>query len=138
FALNAGGDAHLLCAGTHGEITGEDALFAGAVVDHVTQRRLENDGASVPPNSPTDAVQRGLTNSPRNDQAYLTELAWQNLVGCSRASSPAALCDHLAHYTRGGRNVSGLGLSADILDAATIDRFDFAPELRLSEWHVVR
>jgi 2-phosphosulfolactate phosphatase len=120
--LAAGDDAHLLCAGTRGEVTGEDALLAGAVV-----HRLKAAGNS--PGGPA-------TSLVLNDQACLAELAWHALTG-GRAPSPAELADRLARQTRGGRNVTALGLAADIVDAATIDRFSFVPELDVSQWTIV-
>jgi hypothetical protein len=46
------------------------------------------------------------------------------------------LADYLARHTRGGRHLTTLRLAADILDAATIDRFDLVPELQLSRWQI--
>ncbi len=124
-ALAEGSEAHLLCAGTRGEITGEDVLFAGAVV-----HRLKTNGG---------LTAAGRTSLPGcNDQACLAELAWGTLAGAGETIPAADLADRLARHTRGGRNVISLGLSADILDAATMDRFDFAPELQLSQWEIVR
>ena len=99
------------------------APFPGAVVSRVATLNL----ASV---DESEAL--------RNDEAHLAELAWHTLVGDSEMVSAAALGDHLAKSTRGGRNVTALGLIADILAAATIDRFDFVPELHLKEWRIVR
>jgi len=122
-ALASGSDAHLLCAGTRGEITGEDVLFAGAVASRMSARGLAADDENK---------------TLLNDQAHVAAMAWQTLVSDNETSSAAALGNHLAKHTRGGRNVTALGLAGDILAAATIDHFDFTPELQLDEWRITR
>jgi 2-phosphosulfolactate phosphatase len=131
-ALNAGRTAHLLCAGTGGEITAEDVLLAGAVAQQITR---------------TIAVGNPPESAALADSARLAALAWRSLCaelkeGCgdvlSSDISATALGDYLIRHTRGGRNLATLGLTADTIEAAGIDRFDFAPELLLREWRVVR
>lgn len=97
----------LICAGTRGQITREDALLAGAVVD-----RLTNDG--------------GAKSAPRqcNDQAIIARDAWQSL-GLDLADG-FRLNETLRH-TNGGRNLRALGQDHDIALAAQWDQFDFLP-----------
>ncbi len=123
-ALAAGGDAHLLCAGTRGEITGEDVLFAGALMRQLDE--LQDVHATPPRLWAT------------NPQAWLAYLAWRGVEAMCDPPTPAHLADYLLSHTRGGIDLALLGLAADILDAATIDRFDFAPELRRREGDIVR
>jgi hypothetical protein len=39
-------------------------------------------------------------------------------------------------HTQGGRNLTGIGLDADIADAARIDRFSGVPELDTRHWKI--
>ena len=100
----------LVCAGTGGAITAEDALFAGAVVERLTETVI------------------GGTRRPRelNDQARLARDAWRTLEA-SGSSLAVALRD-----CQGGRNLIAEGFDADIDTAAKIDTFDFVPRLDLS------
>lgn len=97
----------ILCAGTRGAITREDALLAGLLVE-----KLAADAA------------REL-----NDQARLARDAWQ------AAKTRGTLADELRD-TQGGRNLASIGLAADIVDAARLDRYDFVPELDLRAWSI--
>jgi 2-phosphosulfolactate phosphatase len=95
----------LVCAGTDGQITHDDALVAGAIVarlSHEAPRRL-------------------------NDQAALAENAWQKLVA---EASGAALAPQLVaalRDSRGGRNLIQIGMAGDIELAAAMDRFTIVP-----------
>jgi 2-phosphosulfolactate phosphatase len=104
---------HVVCAGTRGEITREDVLLAGALVE-----RLEKfaDG------------RRTL-----NDQASIARDAW------SSALPPGASTDQLAialHASAGGRNLEREGLAADIATAAQLDRFSLVPRLDVRSWTI--
>ncbi len=100
---------HLLCAGTDRKITREDVLFAGAVADRLS-------GSTV--------GRQGL-----NDEARIAQDVWRQAIG--EVEFPSAVANQrLAETlrdTQGGRNLIGIGLGADIGDAAAVDRFDFAP-----------
>ncbi len=123
-ALAAGGDAHLLCAGRTGEITGEDVLFAGAIVQQLNELQ----------NVPTASARLWAI----NDQALLACLAWRQVVQMCDPLSAPALADYLLSRTRGGTDLVRLNLAADVLDAAAIDRFDFVPELQQNQGKLVR
>jgi 2-phosphosulfolactate phosphatase len=101
---------HLLCAGTRGEITREDVLFAGAAIDMLTSANPE--GFEL------------------NDQAILAADAWRVALPLNQRNSPAtrepALIRALRN-TQGGRNLRRIGLEADIPDAARLDTFDLVP-----------
>ena len=103
----------LLCAGTHGQITREDALFAGAVV--ARQRQAD-------PSIKT------------NDTARLALDAWQAIGGDGLTSDQ--LARELAE-SQGGRNLMSIGMESDIEAAAQIDTLDVLPELRMSDWKIV-
>ena len=93
---------HLLCAGTNGEITREDVLFAGAVCEEMSN------------SSAVDSL---------NDQGVLARNAWQNAIVNLGSCS---LFDSLRESS-GARNLIEIGHERDIEIAATVDQFDFVP-----------
>lgn len=94
---------HLLCAGTDGHITLEDALFAGAVL-----HTLARDKASC---------------EPSGDASRLAWSAWETV-----ANDPNAFVQHML-ASRGGANLVDLGLAADVHLCARIDTCSVVPEL---------
>jgi 2-phosphosulfolactate phosphatase len=100
----------LICAGTEGEASWEDTLFAGALVD-----RLGGESCRL------------------NDAALLALHAWRQVGGF--AASHARLTEALQRG-RGGRNLIAIDRSADIAWAATLDRFDVVAELYLADWAI--
>lgn len=101
----------LLCAGTCGEITAEDVLFAGAVVDLLSTAEQ--------------------TEFELNDQARLARDAWRT----GHHATKSALVDSL-RQTQGGRNLASIGLSGDIEAAANVDAFDIVPQLDTQNWRI--
>jgi 2-phosphosulfolactate phosphatase len=97
--LRSRGGVDLLCAGTHGAITAEDCLLAGAVVDGLADEARE-----------------------LNDQARLARDAWRTVRGGGSLAAALREC-------QGGRNLIAEGFDADIDTAAVLDRFDFVPRL---------
>jgi 2-phosphosulfolactate phosphatase len=104
---------HLLCAGTNGEITREDVLLAGAVVDDLSRRA----GAAML----------------LNDQAEIAADAWRSAV---RSLTQGALLTEALRSSRGGRNLIEVGHEHDIEIAAAIDKFNLVPKLDLSGWRI--
>ena len=100
-ALATEADVHLVCAGTGGAIAMEDCLFAGALA-----RRL---------------VEQGMRQG--NDESLLTVGAWS-----FAAAMPGGL-DHALRSAQGGRNLSGLGMDADIAVCATVDASPVTPRM---------
>lgn len=100
---------HLVCAGTEGQISTEDCLFAGAVVDRLLAESQQDTSSS----EPAFAVE---------DAALLVRSHWKTASG-----SPGSLF-HAMKAGSGGRNLMRLGLEADIRTAATIDQVDLVPE----------
>jgi len=100
----------LLCAGTDGEVTREDTLLAGAVVD--------------------DLVRHGKVQL--NDQAEIAADAWRTAV---RLMTDRPLGVTLRD-SRGGRNLIDIGQASDIDLAAQIDKFDIVPELNIAAWRI--
>lgn len=97
----------LVCAGTDGEVTREDTLFAGALL---AKLREFDSAADVH----------------HNDQAQLALDAWHASVGDPFDASRllAAL-----RASQGGRNLVEIGQAGDIELAAQVDRFRLVPEL---------
>jgi len=102
----------LVCAGTGGEITREDVLLAGAIVDLLA-------------NTPGAEIQL-------NDQALIAADAWQQAkTGLTATSLVSKL-----RTSQGGRNVLEIGLEHDIQVAATLDKFDIVPVLNPTTWEI--
>ncbi len=101
----------LVCAGTDGQITREDVLVAGAIIEGVCG---------------------GLEVSKRwdlGDSARLALTAWSDLVqAAGELGTPIA--DHLAAELGeclGGRNLIAIGKEADLAVAAALDSTDVVP-----------
>jgi 2-phosphosulfolactate phosphatase len=111
--LEDGRPIHLVCAGTDGQITTEDVLFAGAVAEAVYQ-----------------AAGRPAT----IDDSTVLALALSE----TKMESPEQILEML-RSSRGGRNLVELGFDADIERAAARDLFDIVPELcRNGRWSITR
>lgn len=117
---------HLLCAGTEGEITREDVLFAGRVADCLLRE--------LPGSKPE-----------QNDPCRIARECYQNVLSAdgidlsagadSRFEEIAALTQELRH-SQGGRNLIDVGLEHDIGVAAQVDQFAIVPELSVEEWAI--
>jgi 2-phosphosulfolactate phosphatase len=92
----------LLCAGTFGHVTAEDALFAGAVVERI------------------GSGEWGVGNE-LNDQARLVRDAW---LTTAASQTPLAA---VLRECQGGRNLIAEGFDADIDTAAKIDALRLVP-----------
>lgn len=96
----------ILCAGTNGEFSMEDALAAGAIAD-------------------------GLRNASEdwqlNDGAQISQTLWQ--------ADQSRVEDSLAR-SRGGRNLTEIGMRDDLSLAAELDRLNRVPEIDKSAWEI--
>ena len=88
---------HLVCAGTNGQITAEDVLLAGAIVDRLSKTE------------PVDF----------DDDAALAQGLWQSWFQKTSPTSQT-LANRLAQ-TQGGRNLIKVGYSLDLERCAQID-----------------
>jgi len=95
------GRIDIVCAGTDGEVSLEDTLLAGALVDFLSEC-----GGEVE----------------LNDAA---RLAWDSFENHGRCCLRGSL-----EIGRGGQRLRSLGYDADIRAAAEVDRFTIVPELR--------
>jgi 2-phosphosulfolactate phosphatase len=117
--LNDTTNVHLLCAGTNGQVTREDVLFAGCAV--------------------ADLCNDGRPEHELNDSARIADDIWQLLAQSMPAEQESDCIDAVASSlkrTQGGRNLKALGLEGDIDTAAQLDRFSIVPELDLSAWRI--
>jgi 2-phosphosulfolactate phosphatase len=90
----------IVCAGTDGEVSLEDTMLAGALVDCLSECGGE--------------IQL-------NDAARLAWDCFENHGRCLRGALAVG---------RGGQRLTSLGYDADIRAAADVDRFTIVPELR--------
>lgn len=100
---------HIVCAGTTGQVTGEDVLFAGALT-----RRILDSG--LPPPVLTDATQIAL--------------------GFFDAGRDRSLAQRL-QATQGGRNLTDLGLASDIAFVSQTDSVSLLAEFLPNERRIV-
>ncbi|MFH1921028.1 MAG: 2-phosphosulfolactate phosphatase [Planctomycetota bacterium] len=104
---------HLVCAGTQGEFSRDDVLLAGLLIERI--------------------LTQGVVNYQLNVQALTARENWRSsfalpLVLGAEPLKAEVLAGEL-QKSPGGRNLTAVGLEADILTAAQIDRFDGVPEL---------
>jgi len=117
-----GGDerVYLVCAGTRGQFTEEDTLLAGLIVDRL--------------------VRRGEHPYKLNAQAVTARENWLAAFALPYAIGAEPLePERLAEKLReslGGRNLTAIGLEADILAAAQIDRFSRVPRVDPETFHI--
>jgi 2-phosphosulfolactate phosphatase len=104
---------HLVCSGSGGQISRDDILYAGLLVE-----RLVAEGAGYR----------------LNPQAVAAREDWLATFP-SGLPSPEQLAAELAQ-TIAGRKVISIGLERDILDVARIDRFAIVPVLDLSTMRI--
>ncbi len=118
---------HLVCAGTDGEITGEDVLFAGAVVEALQQRHA----------SGRLTAQRWTL----NDCAVIARGFWRQSVGANSLvggdENLSAGIEAAMRVTHGGRNLIELGYDNDISLCSAVDCIDRVPMLTLAQSVVV-
>jgi 2-phosphosulfolactate phosphatase len=104
---------HILCAGTDGQISDDDVLLAGMLVE-----RIQREGGIV---------------YKQNGQAITARETWLHAFALPQALGAELLDpDRLAAKLRGSlgaKNLLALGLDADVLAASWISRFDLVPLL---------
>ncbi len=104
---------HLICAGTDGVVTGEDVLFAGAVVSELLQT--------------ADGIGDSPPHWSLNDSAVIAMNHWTMAMSDSR-SSPVSQLELILRETRGGRNLTDLGYDSDIELCSRLDCIASVPE----------
>jgi 2-phosphosulfolactate phosphatase len=100
----------LVSAGTDGQITREDVLVAGAIVDRLTCGQSDSE--------PSWEL---------NGEARAARDAWLAQVAGAIGGDLTARLIEAMRASRGGENLVALGMSGDIELAAQIDRFTIVP-----------
>lgn len=98
----------LICAGTNGAFSMDDALAAGAIAHEFDDREF-------------------------NDSALVCRELWRSQV--AHGGQTGAIEKVLAKSI-GGRNLINIGMEADLALAADLDRFALAPQLDRSTWEI--
>ena len=111
-AVGAAPRIAIVCSGTDGRVTAEDALFAGSLIEALA----------------VSSDQRTM-----NDQAALALSLWQSVWPAT--GNPAALAEAMGRM-HGGRNLVRRDMADDILFCATFDRFSNVPRLDTSDWTI--
>ena len=107
-------DCLVACAGTDRKLTGEDTLFAGALVERLAD---------------------GNKDLQLDDGAFIARAYWQTT--CQNLEThQRRLWEVLSSECRGGRNLMKLGYQADIEFCAQIDSVPIVPELNLKTWKI--
>lgn len=119
---------HLLCAGSGGDITREDVLAAGLFAARLTDLakgffELQNDEARLA----IEVWQHAAA-------AHAAE--WQTTRSANLVPANTDWLTELVRNSKGGRNLTRIGLQADIADAARLDRFELLPVLDLANWSI--
>jgi len=104
---------HLVCAGTDGQISDDDVLLAGMLVDRI----VRDCGPAHEQNA------QALTAR----ETWLHRFALPQSIG-AEPLAPQLLAGELRR-SLGGRNLTAIGMDADILAAAEVDRFACVPQL---------
>ena len=103
-----GGDVHLVCAGTDGEVSGDDVLTAGAILD----------AAAADPAGVGDGF---------DSPARAALESFRTL--CARGGSVEGMIEEVFRHSPGGVNLVALGMVADLAAAAAIDSLTLVPRL---------
>lgn len=95
-----GRDAHIVCAGTNGDVSMEDVLCAGAIVSRLCEA--------------------GFVHGP-DDQCRIAQRVYE-----SAATEPEGVL-RATRESRGGRNLVHIGLEQDLHDCAQVDWLPLVP-----------
>jgi 2-phosphosulfolactate phosphatase len=125
-ALKADGrPIHLVCAGTDGQVSLEDTMFAGSLAQAIDTWAWEEAEAKM-----GEGFEESNEETPEtilaNDQAEIAASLWRETE--AMIEEGYTLADALSDG-KGGRRVIAIGLDSDLEDAAEVDRFRFAAEL---------
>ena len=115
-------DIHLVCAGTDGEVTEEDVLAAGAILE-AAARGLGAGRDRLDPASQAALAQYAEVTCPRE---ALADSLPSDLAGAFRRAEACAIAAAFA-TSRGGRNLIDLQMQEDLAAAAAIDACETVP-----------
>jgi len=115
-------DIHLVCAGTDGQVTEEDLLTAGAILDAASRLvGADRDRLDAPATAALDTFRGVLSAS--TDEGHV-----EGHSAAAHAAAASAIAVAFA-TSRGGRNLIELGMQADLPAAAAIDSLPVVPRL---------
>jgi 2-phosphosulfolactate phosphatase len=108
----------ILCAGTDGEVTREDLLAAGAMIDAICF---------------SDVGARQM-----NESAAAARSDWRQMCESARVAGQNVSKRLAIEFrdTLGGRNLLSIGMDRDLVDCAQIDALDVVPELDIPAWRI--
>ena len=120
---------HLVCAGTNGSITGEDALCPGAIVRGITALESNcrlNDSATLALSYWSESVvsRADSTTSEKVNSGPLADTGWLRINHPHPLSGPT---EDAMKLTQGGRNLICLGFSEDIARCSQLNTINRVP-----------
>ena len=124
---------HLVCAGTNGEVTAEDTLLAGAIIDQLMHGQLMHGqlmhGQSGPDNLAIEDSNIKYSNTVElcGDDAILAHQLWEQWCPGDGLPTVDTLVDCLAK-SRGGRNLINVGYELDLTLCAQLDSIPVVPQ----------
>lgn len=102
-SVKTAGHLHLVCAGTNGEVTAEDVLLAGAIIEACLS----------------------LAEVELTDSSMIAHGLWHSLFGDAQPTSEAL--SQKLRETQGGRNLFKAGYESDFAKCADIDSLSVVP-----------
>jgi 2-phosphosulfolactate phosphatase len=114
-ARKRGSSIDLVCSGTDGQVTREDVLLAGGLAAAIAAEG----------------------NWQLSDSAAIARDAWQQVSGTASGEELNARLLPALIASRGGTNLCGLGMQADIEFAAQVDRFSLVPRFEAQAQSIV-
>jgi 2-phosphosulfolactate phosphatase len=121
----------IVCSGTDGEITSEDTIFAGALVERILQKKQSASRQLALPHQ--DKIRPSEYHELISDRALVALSHWQQTR--EAIAQGASLVDFF-RVARGGVNLVKIGMEADIVFSAQIDIADLVAELNVKEWAI--
>ncbi len=133
-ALKADGrPIHLVCAGTDGEVSLEDTMFAGSIAQAIDTWAWEDAESKM--GEGFDDLDLDMPETIlANDPAEIAASLWRETEAIIEEGY--TLSDALSDG-KGGRRVLALGLDTDLDDAADVDRFRFVAELQRDPLRII-
>ncbi|MCA9049787.1 MAG: 2-phosphosulfolactate phosphatase [Planctomycetaceae bacterium] len=98
---------YIICAGTNGEVTLEDVLFAGAVAERLRET---------------------VSNLRMSDSAEVARSVWKQHCGIASGDESSETVEVALRISQGGRNLLRLGYDSDIHLASQLDSVPVVPE----------
>lgn len=121
----------IVCSGTDGEITSEDTVFAGALVERILRKKQDASPQTALPRP--DKIHPSEYHELISDRALIALSHWQRT---SEAIADGGSLFDFFRVARGGVNLVKIGMEADIAFAAQLDTVGLVPELNVQDWAI--